>query len=193
MLWPMGLDEAWRSYRENQPRAADRLGLALHRFVMPGLRRRFDTPTAEDLAQDTLMVVFRELDTFDYRGSRSLEAWVRRIVLHRVFRHRRRERRHARIIAACTQLALGDEGPRELTHWRERLAQVEKILFTIDPRFVDALLHLAEGRDPAELAHLEGVTKQTIHSRANRALGRLRSELRARRYSTGRFLATPRW
>lgn len=189
----MGLDEAWRNYRENQPRAADRLGVALHRFVMPGLRRRFDTPTAEDLAQDSVLVVFRELDTFDYRGSRSLEAWVRRIVLHRVFRHRRRERRRARIVAECAeQLAFGDAGPRELAHWRERLVQVEKILFTIEPRFVEALLHLAEGRDPAELARSEGVTNQTIRSRANRALGRLKSELRERRHSTGRFLATPR-
>lgn len=193
MLQPMVLDKAWRSYQERQPKATDRLGLAVHRFVMPILRPRFDTSTSEDLAQETVLVVFSEIDAFEYRDARSFEAWIRRITVNRVLHHLRGERRRARIAAQCAhEAARVESGPHEQTHWRERLELVAAALSQVEPSFVSALLHLASGRDPAELADAEGVAKMTVYTRAHRGLVRLRSALEARRTSTGRFLATPR-
>jgi RNA polymerase sigma-70 factor (ECF subfamily) len=55
---------------------------------VPGLRDE-----ADDLAQEALVVVFRELPSFERRRDGSFRAWLRRVVVNRVRAHWRNRRR----------------------------------------------------------------------------------------------------
>jgi RNA polymerase sigma factor (sigma-70 family) len=194
ILAEMDLEALVDAYREGQTRARRQLAVELHRIILPVFRGRFDEVDVEDLVQESIDVTLRELDKFESRGPGSFRAWVRRIALNRRLAFVDRQgREHARRddLGEHEGIPTREPGPREVLHWRERLAVVKDALDQIDPVFRSALEHLIAGGDPAELAEQVGVRPQTIRSRASRALAALRGMVRGRWESSGRFLTTP--
>lgn len=190
----MDLEALVDAYRQDQPLARRQLAVELHRIILPSFRGRFDEVDVEDLVQESIDVTLRELDKFESRGAGSFRAWVRRIALNRRLAFiARRDREHARHqdLGEHEEVSTREPGPREVLHWRERLAVVMEALDEIDPVFRAALEHLIAGGDPAQLAEQVGVRPQTIRSRASRALAVLRGAVRERWESTARFLTTP--
>jgi RNA polymerase sigma-70 factor (ECF subfamily) len=84
---------------------------------------------AEDLAQDSLVIIMRQLDTF--RGDSRFTTWAYRIVINLVAEHFRRRAWHQRLDrfpAEGTDRAGGEEGPSQVAESREVWAVIEHVI-----------------------------------------------------------------
>lgn len=190
----MDLEQLVDAYRRDQPSARRQLGVELYRIILPVFRGRFDEVDVEDLVNDTVGVVLRDLGKYENRGPGSFRAWVRTIARNRRLAFAKDQGKALRRHQEPDEFELMptlEPGPRERVHWRERLMAVRDAWELIDPVFRAALEHLVAGGDPVELAEQEGVKPHTIRTRASRALAALRGVVRRRWETSGRFLTTP--
>ncbi len=140
---------------------------------------------AEDLAQEILMVVYRELPDFERKRKGSFRKWLRTILDFRVKGHRRNSQ--------STPLPLGmetDDGPlAELVDDHSELAQrwdrehdayvVDHLLKLIAKEFIELHVrafrrHVLDGVRPAETAKELGVSIAVVWQAKSRILRRLR-------------------
>lgn len=124
-----------------------------------------DHHLAEDVVQDSLVKVWRSLDTF--RGESSFRSWALTITHHTAVSHLRRIREHA--------YELPDVPVQKKEHEAaETRADVARALAQLDPlsRSIVTLCDV-EGLSYAEAAGVLEVTEATVRSRLFRARRRL--------------------
>jgi RNA polymerase sigma-70 factor (ECF subfamily) len=159
----------------------------------PFIRRWLSDPAlsadADDLTQDVLAVLVRELPRFDRRRLGSFRAWLRTVTVNRVREHRRRRRAGLR------------ERPDGGTDAADRLAQLadpasglsrqwdadhdrhvaHKLLDLIEPEFSAPTWtafrrQVVDGEKAAAVAAALGTTVNAVLLAKSRVLSRLREE-----------------
>jgi RNA polymerase sigma-70 factor (ECF subfamily) len=143
---------------------------------------------ADDLTQEILLVVFREVGGFERRGQGAFRAWLRTILVHRVRDHfHKRQTRPAAtgdsdFLRKLDELESPDSG---LTgRWdREHDEHVAGVLLRrVECEFGVAAWqafrrHVLEGRPAAEVAAELGQSLNSVALAKSRILKRLRQEL----------------
>lgn len=190
MIEAMDLDELLRAYLRKLSRKGRRLADALRPVVFDHLRGRVESVKLEDLVQETLVSVFAGLHKFEDRGEGSFRAWVRGIARNKALESYRHDKRGRPLADVAKYLGpLHSESPAARVHWRELLATIRAGLDELDAIYSAAVIHMAAGRDPAELAEIEDVSPNTILSRASRGRAKLRKYVRKRHGSSSSLLA----
>jgi len=192
MVGAMDLEELVAAYLAGQPWAGRELGPALRRLILPVFVGRFEAVDVEDLTQETIVAILRDISKFENRGKGSFKAWVWRIALNRKLAHAKKQARQSELEGDASATASVGPGPIEVTHWRERLIVVEEVFELVDPKFRSALEFLISGGDPVELAEELDLKPQTIRTRASRALMIIRELVRERWQTSAGFFSTPR-
>ena len=127
------------------------------------IRRRVrDDDVADDLAQETLLKVYRSRATL--RDDTRLEAWLYRIARGTIIDHYRRERPHVELPAS-----VAGETPDEVAALRARIVISMK-------NFLEELP--AAYREPVRLAELEGLPLARIALRLDLSLTAVKSRVR---------------
>lgn len=142
------------------------------------LRRRFDDQLADELTAQTFLVAFDGRARFD-QGRPDSRPWLFGIATNLAHRHRRRELRELRAIAAITpDPSTGIEGAEarvDAERMRGLLAQSLADL-PVEESDVLRLLVWAE-LDQPEIAAALSIPLGTVKSRLSRARGRLQAAL----------------
>lgn len=138
------------------------------------LRMTADPAEAESLTQDVFVQAWRKLGQF--RGTGAVGAWLRRIAVNLVLRHRRSAgRRHARLelVADPAAVERGIAGPVP-----EDRMQLERCIAAL-PAGARAVLvlHDIEGYRHDEIASMLSITPGTSKSQLHRARALLREML----------------
>ncbi len=142
---------------------------------------------ADDLSQEVLVVVFRELPGFERRRDGSFRAWLRQITVNRIrtFQKARRRRPGARGGPAAGQLLAQLADPRSdlARRWDEEHDRhvVGKLLALVkgdfEPHTWEAFTRFAlEGRPAARVAEELGMKESAVMQAKSRILKRLREE-----------------
>lgn len=140
-----------------------------------------DATSAEDMAQDTLIALFRVLPTFDHDAG-PLLAFAFTIARNKIVDTVRRSRISRIDLTDSVPDAVGPgEAPDELTVRAEQAAMVHRLLGRLPERHRDVLrLRLIEGRSASETATLLGSTPGSVRVTQHRALTSLRRYLAER-------------
>lgn len=126
------------------------------------IRRRVrDDATADDLAQDTLLKVYRSRATL--RDAQRLEAWLYRIARTTVIDHYRRDR-----ASEALPDGIAEESPDEIQTLREAVLISTR-------RFLEELPQAY--REPVRLAELEGLPLAKIALRMGMSLTAVKSRV----------------
>lgn len=130
--------------------------------------------TAEDIAQDTFLVVFRRLAAFDPRGPAKLSTWILTIAARRSIDELRRPRP-----TLLAEIERGGEGyADDRAVRRELAAAIEAAIADLAPEYRAAfLLREYHGLDYAEIASALSIDLGTVKSRLSRARSQLRERL----------------
>ena len=141
---------------------------------------------ANDLAQEVLLVLFRELPAFDRRRDGAFRAWLRRITVHRLraFWQARQRRPVAGAQDAERLLAELEDADGDLAReWdRDHDRHVfDKLLAVVRPDFEDATWRAftrfaVDGLPAARVAEEMGMTDNAVLQAKFRVLKRLREE-----------------
>jgi RNA polymerase sigma-70 factor (ECF subfamily) len=141
---------------------------------------------AEDLVQEVLLVVHREVRSFQHnQRPGAFRCWLRQIVVHRV---RNFWRSRGRLIAAGSDSQLEeqlrqleDDGSQLSRMWdrEHNLAVARKLLEMVDSRFTESTRHLfrrlvLEGTDADTVAVETGLSLNAIFTAKSRVLRELR-------------------
>jgi len=132
--------------------------------------------TIEDIAQDTFLAVFRQLATFDVRGSAKVSTWILTIAARRAIDEVRKQR--PVLLAEPDRERAGEGRADDRAHRRELALAIEAALRDLSPELRAAfLLREYHGLDYAEIAHALGIDLGTVKSRLSRARAGLRERL----------------
>ena len=148
-----------------------------------------DRELAEDLAQETFVRVFNNIDRYDPRYKFS--SWIFKIATNLTIDHIRRKSldtvsidgsRNAvtadQIEATSITLASGDENPEELLLARELGGQIEEAIGKLRPEYRAAiLLRHVEGREYQEIADILSLPLGTVKTYIHRGRNELRESL----------------
>jgi RNA polymerase sigma-70 factor (ECF subfamily) len=157
-------------------------------WIMGWLRRHGLTDSdAEDLAQEVLLVVLRELPFFQHnRRPGAFRAWLRTVTVHRVqdFGRSRRNRPEAGDRAVLDRLGALEDPASELSRqWdQEHDAHVvRRLVALIEPEFQESTWRafravMLEGETPASAAARLGMSVNAVLLAKSRILARLRQE-----------------
>jgi RNA polymerase sigma-70 factor, ECF subfamily len=132
--------------------------------------------TIEDIAQDTFLAVFRQLASFDTKGTAKLSSWILTIAARRSIDEMRKQR--PVLLAEPERNRASDAQSDERTQRRELALAIESALRELSPELRAAFL-LREYHDLeyAEIAESLGIDLGTVKSRLSRARARLRERL----------------
>lgn len=142
---------------------------------------------AEDLAQEVLVVLFRELPSFERRRNGSFRAWLRQITVNRTRDFSKLRRRQPLAVggAEVEQLLAQLEDPRSefSQQWdRDHDTHVcQKLLAHVQPDFQpttwQAFSRFAlDGQTAAQVAAELGISERAVVQAKSRVLKRLREE-----------------
>lgn len=175
-------------------RAEDADWRRLHDLYAPLLRAwlaRADVTgaDAEDLAQEVMMVVVRELPAFERRGPGAFRAWLRTILVHRLRDFfRSRDFRPAapggtEFLERLAELAAPDSPLSRLWDREHDEFVAARALARVRVDFAPATweafrLHVLEAQAAADVAATLGVSLNVVLLARSRVLKRLRQELR---------------
>jgi RNA polymerase sigma-70 factor (ECF subfamily) len=128
----------------------------------------------EDVAQETFLRVFKQLDRFDPRGPARLSSWILTIAARRAIDELRKQRP-----ALVPDLEIvGERSADEHARRREILAAIERALRELSPELRAAfLLREYHGFDYADIAEALDIDLGTVKSRLSRARSALRERL----------------
>jgi RNA polymerase sigma-70 factor (ECF subfamily) len=171
-----GTEQAWSQLVE------------LYRPLVYGWLRRHDVPhhDAEDLSQDVMAVVVRELPNFEHRGSKgAFRNWLRTITANRALGFWRagkiRPAASGRSSFLLMVEQLEDENSQASQLWnREHDAHVlRQLLIDIEPEFEPSTFQafrrqVFDGAPADMVAHELGLTVGAVYSAKSRVLRRLR-------------------
>ncbi len=142
---------------------------------------------ADDLAQEVLVVLVRELPSFERRRQGSFRAWLRQVTVNRVRGYWKGRRKQARA-------GLGDEGEHVLAQLEDRHSDLsrqwdrdhdkhvlQKLLAVVrpdfDPQTWQAFTRFAlDGLSAADVARELTVSESAVVQAKSRVLKRLREE-----------------
>jgi RNA polymerase sigma-70 factor (ECF subfamily) len=128
--------------------------------------------TIEDIAQDTFLVVFRQLGQFDPRGSAKLSTWILAIAARRAIDELRKKR--PALVAELPERGIEDDRSQR----RDIARAIEAALRDLSPELRAAfLLREYHGLDYAEIARALQIDLGTVKSRLSRARAGLRERL----------------
>jgi RNA polymerase sigma-70 factor (ECF subfamily) len=149
---------------------------------LPGLRNE-----VEDLTQEVLIVLFRELPGFERRRHGSFRAWLRQITVHRTYAHCKTRRKQPRaeggpsIEQLLTQLE--DSNSELARQWdRDHDKHVfDKLLALVQPDFAPATWQAfsrfaLDDQPAARVAKELGMSESAVVQAKSRVLKRLREE-----------------
>jgi RNA polymerase sigma-70 factor (ECF subfamily) len=159
---PLSAEQVYRDYATRVYHTARRM-----------LRSDLD---AEDVTQDVLLQVVRNLPTF--RGDSAFPTWLHRVTINAALLFRRRAARTARTVAEPLDDLPGETGPQSAgRHWlRGPVSQLveRETRFLLDR----AIAGLPDGyREVLEGADIEGLPNQTIADQMGLSLPALKSRL----------------
>lgn len=138
-------------------------------------RQGADAHTAEELAQETLLAVWRKAPMF--AGDRgSATTWIFTIARNLRIDRLRREVVYQEMPANMQDPVCEDERPDEALDGRERQARVQQALATLPPEQREViLLAYVEGLSHSVIATRLGIPAGTVKSRMRLAYDRLRT------------------
>jgi RNA polymerase sigma-70 factor, ECF subfamily len=140
---------------------------------------------ADDLAQEVLVVLVRQLPSFERRRDGSFRAWLRQITLNRIrsFQKARRKRPDGGDEADRLLAQLADPASEPARQWdRDHDQHVFGKLLTLvkpdfEPRTWEAFTHFAlDGRTAGRVAEELGLSESAVVQAKFRVLKRLREE-----------------
>lgn len=155
---------------------------ALFAFYAPrvkGYLKRLatDDATAEELAQEVMLTVWRKAKQFDSRQA-SASTWIFRIARNRRIDMARRAARPGLDADEPLLQPVESEAPDNAAHAREREERVRAALKLLPADQVHLLkLAFFEGLTHSEIAEREGVALGTVKSRIRLAFDKLRGQL----------------
>ncbi len=132
-----------------------------------------DAARAEDLAQETFLHLFRNLESIE--SPAHLTYWLRRVITHRsIDESRRRMRRRGTVsLDAVAEPASGERVSDPLLS--EKLAKLVATLPEAQRAVV--VLRYQEDMEPSEIAGMLGIPVNTVKSRLHRGLEFLRRKM----------------
>lgn len=129
-----------------------------------------------DLAQDTLIVIWEKLETFE--GRATLESWTYRFCYLELMNFVRRKGRRARVAAAPLEVQDRADPGIEPGHSPSDFEHVERCLADLPPDEEEVIrLKHFEGLVFVEIAARLGTSPNTVKTRYYRGMGRLRATL----------------
>jgi RNA polymerase sigma-70 factor, ECF subfamily len=132
------------------------------------LRQGADPATAEELAQETLMVVWRKAALYSSEKG-SLSTWIFTIARNLRIDRLRRETAWQELPDDLAETLVSDETPPdESVSLKEREIRVRNVLGSLSP----------EQRQVVELAYIEGLSHSEISARLSLPLGTVKSRMR---------------
>ncbi len=171
-------DEAWR-------RMADIYSPLLHASLS---RYEVQAADAEDLVQDVLLTVSRELPKFQHSGrAGAFRCWLRTILVHRL-RNFWRSRHYRPLVAGCSTWAewieqLADDSSNASREWNlehDRHVLVQLLELTrsrFEPQTWDAFYRqVFDGQRADHVAAELGLSLNSVYVARSRVLSALRSE-----------------
>ena len=170
-------DELFARYRQtNEPALLDELVSRnidrIYRFVASMLGNR---ETVDDLVQDVLLSVVRNIDQF--RGESAFSTWIYRITSHRVHRYFEQIQKSIPTIEAEQLEAVADKH-QDSPETNELKRLIDAAIGELSPALRAAmLLTTVEGFSPEEAAVVEGCTVANIHWRVHKARKILKERL----------------
>lgn len=146
------------------------------------LRILGDRGTAEEVAQDVFLALYRDLDRF--QSEEHLLAWLRRVAVHRATDASRR--RTSRVDSAAEEFQEERMPATSTTHAGGSVSDgIEELIATLPPKQrAIVLLRYQEDMLPMDIAETLGMPLATVKSHLLRALKQLRTQAgteRARR------------
>ncbi len=120
----------------------------------------------EDVLQNGFLYIFDKIDT--YRGTGSLEGWVRKIIVNTALTSIRKNKK----LEMNVDLNSVEYGIEDQSHLGENMAAKEllKIIQTLPVGFKTVFnLHAIEGYSHKEIAEMLGITEGTSKSQYSRA------------------------
>lgn len=166
-----GEHDAWN---ELYARYHDQLLLTIRMRLGPGLRAHLQS---EDILQSVALEAFRELDQFEYRGAKSLERFLNRLVMTKI-----RDRadtfgaqKRAGTVPLDEHTAGALAAPDNLRYVdAERYETLERCLNALPPDMREILvLRKLDGLSSQEIAVQLGKSDESVRKTYSRALARL--------------------
>lgn len=141
--------------------------------------------TAEEVVQDVMLTVFEKRDVFCYDPARGrFRDWLRRVVSNSIAQRRRQPSQRVRGAGGESgdgRLEPADGEPPADATWETAFEQalvgalVDAVRRESNPRdFVAFELTMLQGRSPAEVARLTGMTRNMVYKARRKVLARLR-------------------
>ncbi len=145
-------------------------------FVWRVARREVGDEGADDVAQETFLIVRRRLPEF---SGAAVQGWLYRITVNVARNHRRRRHRQHRAVANAP-VPSGPLGPDDVLARDEAVELMERFVATLRPKQREAfVLHVLEGVPAREVAAALGIPTRTVYSRARAARAALSSFVEA--------------
>lgn len=138
------------------------------------MRQGADASTAEELAQETLLTVWRKAAL--YSGEKgSATTWIFTIARNLRIDRLRKEIAWQPLPEETREEASDDPGPEEEVSARERRERVQKVLDTLPPEQSEVvMLSYVEGLSHSEIAERLGMPIGTVKSRMRLAYEKIR-------------------
>ena len=132
-----------------------------------------DRDTAQDVLQEALVQVWRDLPS--YRPYGSFRAWMLKILLNKARKHYRRRRVETVALEEAIEAPENSDGPEETMEREEEARQLRLALERLSSNHREALvLRYYNDLTVPEIAKVLGCRGGTIKSRLSRAMSRLR-------------------
>jgi len=138
---------------------------------------------AEDLVQNVLVRLLKQMPAFERRNLGSFRSWLFTIARNCWHDHcRSRARQHALALGAAADQQRGNDPIAELTNAEYQGYLLRRSLRVIESDFPEStwrafVLHVVEGRPAAEVAAMTRITPNAVYLARGRVLRRLREEL----------------
>ena len=165
---------------ERGDRAAFATLFAIYAGRVKGMAMRAgaSAEAAEDIAQETMLAIWRKASTYDSRRSTSA-AWIFTIARNQRIDRLRRDTRSRLHLLYETVEPEGPQEPDAALDTVEREARVRRALEALPAEQVNVVREsFFEGRPHAEIAARLGLPLGTVKSRLRLAMARLRNSLR---------------
>lgn len=139
-----------------------------HRVKAYMLRQGADPATAEELAQETLLVVWRKAALYSSEKG-SLSTWIFTIARNLRIDRLRKETAWQELPDNIADMLVSDEtAPDESVSLRQREGRVQSVLAGLSP----------EQRQVVEMAYIDGLSHSEIAERLSLPLGTVKSRMR---------------
>ncbi|MBN2456822.1 MAG: RNA polymerase sigma factor [Sedimentisphaerales bacterium] len=168
----------------NRLKAADRQAAAefvdkyYERIYLLFRRLGHGRGVSEDLTQETFLQVWQHIAQL--RDSVALESWLYHIAANVSRRHWRWHKSHKTASTEGLDFVRSIEKDSSSTAELEDIARLKESLLNLSPKLKEAVvLHYMQHLTIVQAARAVGIRENTFKSRLNRALRRLRSQLKA--------------